>query len=165
MVLYFDLYIPPPVFLLSPYFFQGTSEQRALVRDILKAGSDLYAILSLPKSASDDDIKRAYRKLALKLHPDKNQAARADEAFKAISKAFSCLSDPDKRAYYDRTGFESSSAAAAAAASQRSPGGRAAGEPIGLFCKAVPVNDNMGTIQTNKIDFIASGVYIFFVPI
>ena len=75
---------------------QGTPEQRSLVRDIIRAGNDLYAILSLPKSADDDDIKKAYRKLALKLHPDKNKAARADEAFKAISKAFSCLSDPDK---------------------------------------------------------------------
>jgi DnaJ family protein B protein 12 len=40
--------------------------------------------------------------LALRLHPDKNKALHADEAFKLLSKAFSCLSSPDKRAYYDR---------------------------------------------------------------
>jgi DnaJ family protein B protein 12 len=40
--------------------------------------------------------------LALRLHPDKNKALQADEAFKLLSKAFSCLSNPDKRAYYDR---------------------------------------------------------------
>ena len=53
------------------------------VRNIRKT-KDFYEILGIPKTASDDDIKRAYRKLALKLHPDKNQAKGADEAFKGI---------------------------------------------------------------------------------
>ncbi|KAJ9511236.1 hypothetical protein QJQ45_017174 [Haematococcus lacustris] len=71
--------------------------------------------------------------LALKLHPDKNRAHKADEAFKAVGKAFACLSDSDKRAYYDRTGYESTAAAQAAASAsaasqrgrsyQRGPGG------------------------------------------
>jgi hypothetical protein len=47
--------------------------------------------------------------LALRLHPDKNKARHADEAFKLLSKAFSCLSNPDKRAYYDRCACSSSS--------------------------------------------------------
>lgn len=81
----------------------STPEQRELVNRIRKT-KDFYDILSISKTATDDDIKRAYRKLALRLHPDKNQAKGADEAFKAVSKAFSCLSDGDKRAAYDRYG-------------------------------------------------------------
>ena len=60
----------------------STPEQRELVRAILAKKHDLYAVLSLARNAGDDDIKRAYRKLALKLHPDKNKAHGADEAFK-----------------------------------------------------------------------------------
>lgn len=70
--------------------------------------------------------------LALKLHPDKNKAARAEDAFKAVSKAFSCLSDSDKRAYYDRTGYESTADAQAAANSERSAGMRRQG-PAGMY--------------------------------
>jgi len=97
-------------------------------------GKDLYEILGVTRDASDDDIKKAYRKLALKLHPDKNGAHKADEAFKAVGKAFTCLSDPQKRAYYDRTGYESSTAAAAAAAqTQASNGQRYARGPGGMY--------------------------------
>lgn len=60
----------------------STPEQREMVRTILAKKDDLYAVLSLPRSAGDDEIKKAYRKLALKLHPDKNKAHGADEAFK-----------------------------------------------------------------------------------
>jgi curved DNA-binding protein CbpA len=62
------------------------------------ASKDLYAVLGLERGASpgDEDIRKAYRKLALKLHPDKCKAHRADEAFKAVGRAFACLSDPDK---------------------------------------------------------------------
>ncbi|EFJ42887.1 molecular chaperone [Volvox carteri f. nagariensis] len=93
----------------APVEDPGTPEQRALVAQVLKA-KDLYEVLGLSRDASDEDIKKAYRKLALKLHPDKNKALHSDEAFKRVSKAFNCLSDPDKRAYYDRTGYESSAA-------------------------------------------------------
>ncbi|KAG1662412.1 hypothetical protein FOA52_012344 [Chlamydomonas sp. UWO 241] len=89
----------------------GTPEQRQLVRHIL-AAKTLYDVLAVPRGASDDDVRKAYRKLALKLHPDKCQAAHADEAFKAVSKAYICLADHSKRAYYDRTGYESNAAAA-----------------------------------------------------
>lgn len=83
----------------------STPEQKALVRRI-RATKDYYDMLGVQKSAIDDELKRAYKKLALKLHPDKNQAAGSEHAFKAISSAYACLSDSNKRAAYDRYGSE-----------------------------------------------------------
>lgn len=65
---------------------------------------DYYEILGVSKTASDCDLKKAYRKMALQLHPDKNFAPGATEAFKAVGKAFSVLSDPEKRNQYDLYG-------------------------------------------------------------
>ena len=56
--------------------------------------------------ADDAEIKRTYRQMALKLHPDKNSAPRADEAFKAVRNAYEMLSDQQKRRVYDMTGEE-----------------------------------------------------------
>ncbi len=68
---------------------------------------DYYEILGVPRQASDKEIKAAYRRLAKKYHPDVNPGdARAEERFKEISEAFAVLSDPDKRATYDRGGHE-----------------------------------------------------------
>lgn len=70
--------------------------------------SDYYEILDVPKTATDQDIKKAYRKLALKWHPDKNpnNKEEAEENFKQISEAYDVLSDPEKRNVYDRYGKE-----------------------------------------------------------
>ncbi len=67
---------------------------------------DYYKILGVGKNASDDEVKKAYRKLARKYHPDTNQGdKKAEERFKEISQAHDVLSDPEKRKAYDRGGF------------------------------------------------------------
>lgn len=65
---------------------------------------DYYDVLGIPKSASKDDIKNAYRKLALQYHPDRNKAAGSEEKFKEISEAYAVLSDDEKRKRYDTYG-------------------------------------------------------------
>lgn len=73
-----------------------------------------YEVLSITRTASEGEIKKSYRKLALKFHPDKCGAPEADEAFKAVSTAYAVLSDPQKRAAYDQYGDEDGPQAAAA---------------------------------------------------
>ncbi|NXQ79985.1 DNJB8 protein, partial [Nyctibius grandis] len=66
---------------------------------------DYYKVLGLQESASQDDIKKSYHKLALKWHPDKNPSNKeeAEEKFKAVAEAYKVLSDPRKRSVYDRS--------------------------------------------------------------
>jgi molecular chaperone DnaJ len=71
------------------------------------AKRDYYDILGVPKNATEDDIKKAYRKLAMKFHPDRNQggdATKAEEKFKDAKEAYEILSDASKRAAYDQYG-------------------------------------------------------------
>ncbi|KAK9101977.1 hypothetical protein Sjap_019231 [Stephania japonica] len=82
-----------------------TEEQVSIVRQI-KREKGYYEILGLEKSCSVEDVKKAYRKLSLKVHPDKNKAPGAEEAFKAVSKAFKCLSDEESRKKYDLVGSD-----------------------------------------------------------
>ncbi|XDV50414.1 hypothetical protein PO909_019476 [Leuciscus waleckii] len=82
-----------------------TSEQLDAVKRI-KRCKDYYEILGVSKEASEEDLKKSYRKLALKFHPDKNHAPGATEAFKAIGNAYAVLSNPEKRRQYDVYGEE-----------------------------------------------------------
>ena len=71
------------------------------------AKRDYYEVLGVDKSASANDIKKAYRKLAIQYHPDKNPGDKeAEEKFKEAAEAYGVLSDPDKKARYDQFGFE-----------------------------------------------------------
>ena len=72
----------------------------------MKMGKDYYKILGITKSATDDEIKKAYRKLALKYHPDKNKAAGAEDKFKEVAEAYEVLSDKKKRDIFDQYGEE-----------------------------------------------------------
>ncbi|MCL4211542.1 MAG: DnaJ domain-containing protein, partial [Phycisphaerales bacterium] len=71
----------------------------------MPATRDYYEILGLEKNASAEDVKRAYRRLAMKHHPDRNPGDKEAEArFKEASEAYEVLSDPEKRARYDQYG-------------------------------------------------------------
>ena len=69
-------------------------------------GNNYHIILGVSNYASDDEIKKAYRKMALNYHPDKNNEPGTDERFKDIAEAYEILSDPDKKAIFDRYGHE-----------------------------------------------------------
>ena len=68
--------------------------------------TQLYDTLSVAPNATQSELKKAYRKLALKYHPDKNPGEDAEQKFKEISAAYEILSDEDKRDKYDRVGLE-----------------------------------------------------------
>jgi len=84
-----------------------TDEQEAGAKRILaQSKKSHYECLGVSKTATEDEIKRAYKKLALKFHPDKNSAPSAEGAFKAINSAVECLSDASKREIYDQYGTD-----------------------------------------------------------
>ncbi|KAI3754296.1 hypothetical protein L1987_54078 [Smallanthus sonchifolius] len=83
----------------------GTEEQITIVSEIRRK-TDYYDILGLEKTCSVEDVRKAYRKLSLKVHPDKNKASGSEEAFKKVSKAFQCLSVEENRKQYDLVGSD-----------------------------------------------------------
>lgn len=73
---------------------------------IKPTGKDFYKVLGVTPESNEDEIKKAYRKMALKFHPDKNSDADAEDKFKEIAEAYEILTDPKKRGIYDQFGEE-----------------------------------------------------------
>ncbi|XP_006796805.2 dnaJ homolog subfamily B member 5 [Neolamprologus brichardi] len=82
------------------------SEQDVPCLPIKPAGKDFYKVLGVSPESNEDEIKKAYRKMALKFHPDKNSDADAEDRFKEIAEAYEILTDPKKRSIYDQFGEE-----------------------------------------------------------
>ena len=98
-----------------------------------------YSVLGVAQHATDADIKKAYRKEALRWHPDKNPENKdvAERKFKAISEAFKVLSDPDERAHFDRYG----EARQAGASGPRGGGGMRRGPGGGVYAEELTPED------------------------
>lgn len=96
-------------------------------------GKDYYKVLGIVKGATEDEIKKAYRKMALKYHPDKNKEAGAETKFKEVAEAYDVLSDPKKKEIYDKYGEDGLKAG------EGVPGGAGAyhyefqGDPMRMF--------------------------------
>ncbi|KAF8845043.1 DnaJ-domain-containing protein [Paxillus ammoniavirescens] len=100
-----------------------TADQLNVVKRVKSCKvTDYYEILAVKRDCEEAEIKKAYRKLALALHPDKNGAPGADEAFKMVSKAFQVLSDPQKRGAFDQHGSDPESRFSGTSSSGFSPG-------------------------------------------
>src|ERR1700731_2541743 len=112
---------------------------------------DYYGVLGVKKSASTDDIRKAFRKLARKYHPDVNPGDKAaEEKFKTLSEANEGLSDPKKRKIYDQVGFYSDNIDATTAEAYARAGGGAAGTGPGQGFPGAPPG---GSTQGTNFDF------------
>ncbi|CAK9302493.1 unnamed protein product [Gordionus sp. m RMFG-2023] len=127
-------------------------------------GKDYYTILGLTnKKSTDDEIKKAYRKMALKYHPDKNKSAGAEEKFKEISEAYDVLSDAKKREIYDKYGEEGLKGGAAPG-----PGGGAGyhyefkGDPRDIFSQFFGGQDPFAAFFSDGGGGPKGGTRVFF---
>src|SRR4051812_25747072 len=119
---------------------------------------DYYEILGVKKSASVEDIRKAFRKLARKYHPDVNPGDKgAEEKFKALSEANEVLSDPKKRKIYDQVGFYSDNIDPATAEAYARAGG-----PGGGFGGGFPPGAGAGGGQGQGAPFDFGGFDFFF---
>lgn len=123
-------------------------------------GKDYYNILDIPRNASEDEIRKAYRKMALKFHPDKNKSPEAEDKFKDIAEAYEVLSDPQKREIFDKYGEEGLKGApnppsGASGFNFKMPAGFTAftfhGDPMSTFSRVFGREDPFGGINVQYI--------------
>lgn len=113
-------------------------------------GKDYYRILGVPRDASQEDIKQAYRRGALRHHPDKDKSPGAEDRFKEIAEAFDVLSDPEKKSIYDRFGEEGLKGGPPPSGDERGRGGRGfqtytfQGDPREIFQRMFGGSDPFG---------------------
>ncbi|OGG17009.1 hypothetical protein A3D77_03730 [Candidatus Gottesmanbacteria bacterium RIFCSPHIGHO2_02_FULL_39_11] len=112
--------------------------------------ADYYSLLGVSKSATPDEIKRAYRKLALEWHPDRNKSEGASEKFKEINKAYEVLGDPKKKDMYDQYG---EAAFKPGVAGGGYPGGGQQGGQWGPFSYTYTTNGGGGGSPFEGVDF------------
>lgn len=93
-------------FQLLCLFLLKAKVTRNRFKAVEKMGKDYYAVLGVPRNASAEEIKKSYRRLAFRFHPDKNKNPGAEETFKEISEAYNVLCDPTSRDVFDRYGEE-----------------------------------------------------------
>src|SRR5258706_8272239 len=109
----------------------------------MATNKDFYEVLGVAKSATDDEIKRAYRKLAIQYQPDKNKTPEAAEKFKEVTHAYEVLSDQQKRQTYDQFGAAAFEQGAAAGGQGPFGGGQAGGQ-YGPFTYSYSTNAGDG---------------------
>ncbi|KAI0986625.1 hypothetical protein GJ496_002810 [Pomphorhynchus laevis] len=119
-------------------------------------GKDYYSILGISKTATEDEIRKAYRKLALKYHPDKCRESNAEEKFKAVAEAYEVLSDKRKRNIYDQLGEEGLRNAEAGGGAGGSEGGTTtftwSGDPNQTFRMFFSGSDPFGAFMADDDD-------------
>jgi DnaJ family protein B protein 12 len=90
----------------APSSASRADEGEVIVVKRIMAARNYYEMLGVTRGCSENDLKKAYRKTSLKVHPDKNKAAGAVDAFQRVAEAFDVLSDERKKEIYDQVGHE-----------------------------------------------------------
>lgn len=124
---------------------------------------DFYKSLGISKGANDDEIKKAYRKLALKYHPDKNKSPAAEERFKEIAEAYEVSSDKKKRDIYDQYGEDGLKGGIPGTGGEGGNSFRYKyhGDPRATFAQFFGSADPFGVLFSNDPNTMFQGTHIF----